>query len=423
MTTDSGEPGFRPFDEFLAVTKISRHRHYRGRPEVRIRNKAAFNELRRHLLSIYAGVNVIHSYVDNHGQTFDCVPIEQQPALRKSGRALARPPELPPLWPDSPSTLIGSRQSTSVQPAHKDRYGNKVACPPGTVPIRRITLDELTRFESLRHYQRKASGWILRRTAVAAPDTPAAASQHEYAFAWQDVANLGGQSILNIWAPPVTGDQVFSLSQQWYVANGTAGAQTVEVGWQVFPQRYGHSDPVLFTYWTADGYQHTGSYSNEAGNFVQYSATCPVGIALDVVSVADATQAEVQVCFILSNGNWWLFVGGTTADHAVGYYPTSLYGGGPLATQAAQIAFGGETLGVTSYPPMGSGAFASKGAGQAAYQRNIGYFPAAGGTLPAAVSPAQQWPQSYTIAVQRSDPWGTFFYFGGPGGTPTPPGT
>jgi hypothetical protein len=191
--------------------------------------------------------------------------------------------------------------------------------------------------------------------------------------------------------------------------------QTVEAGWQVFPAKYRHSKPVLFSYWTADGYERTGSYSTDQHEFVQYSARCPLGFALDRVSIPDAAQAEIQTTFLLSRGNWWLFVGGTSAAHAIGYYPASLFGGGPMALAAATVDFGGETCGTDRFPPMGSGAFAARGFKEAAYQRNVTYFDANRRKQQADLDPQQAWPSKYTVEVQNSADWGEYFFFGGPG--------
>ena len=378
----------------------------------------AFEEKRQHLLNLYSGVTVQHSFVDDSGQVFDCVPVAQQPALKKSAGPLATPPALP----GKAKALSAPVGGVVLDGTRTDRFGNKMVCPPGTVPIRRVTLDEMNRFEDLHHFLRKGprsdqrSASQLLRPLIA----PSVEPPHEYAHAYQPAANVGGHSILNVWAPNVTGNQIFSLSQQWYVASGGNGLQTAEVGWQVFPQKYGHSQPVLFTYWTADGYTSTGSYSNDAGDFVQYSANCPVGTALTQTSVSGGTQAEIELSFVLSDGNWWLFVNGTDSAHAVGYYPTSLYQNGPMTTGATEIDFGGETVGTGSYPPMGSGAFASGGSGKAAYQRNIEYFPPGGGVQAASLTPSQDWRDSYTIDLETSADWGEYFFFGGPGSSAQP---
>src|SRR5919199_531713 len=43
-----------------------------------------------------------------------------------------------------------------LQPGRKDQHGNDMTCPPGTVPVRRVTLQELMRFETLDQFFRKS---------------------------------------------------------------------------------------------------------------------------------------------------------------------------------------------------------------------------------------------------------------------------
>jgi hypothetical protein len=407
------------FEEFHKATLTALHEHYQGRPHAKVRSREAFEEQKRYLLNLYQGVNVKHTFVDSGGQVFDCIPIDQQPALKMLGRPISKPPSLSHLGSFEPRATRAMEIFPPLSPDRKDRYGNAMSCPQGTVAIRRITLEELTRFESLDHFRKKnprnASKPARRRPSIEAPDV--SNPPHEYAHAYEIVDNIGGHSVLNVWSPPVTGDQIFSLSQQWYVAQGNLGVQTAEVGWQVFPQKYGHSKPVLFTYWTADGYQQTGSYNTDAGDFVQYSATHPVGIAIDAISTTNGTQSEIELTFMLSEGNWWLYVNGTDAEHAVGYYPVSLYQNGPMTSNATEIDYGGETVGLTTYPWMGSGAFSKEGYKKAAYQRNIYYFPPSGSTQDANLTESQDWPGSYTITVAHSNDWGEYFFFGGPGGS------
>lgn len=231
--------------------------------------------------------------------------------------------------------------------------------------------------------------------------------------AFRNVNNLGGHTILSVWSPAVTGDQIFSLVQQWCAASGPAGVQTVEVGWQVYPRMYGHAKPVLFVYWTRDSYQH-GAYDYQ--NFVQYGGAHPLGIAFEAVSVPGGAQVEVELSFLLAQGNWWLFVNGIDEQHAIGYFPTLLFAGEPMMTGATRIEFGGETAGDTSFPPMGSGAFAAAGQDQAACQRSIHYFSTAGDMHPATLTAAEEWHAAYTIEIVATAEVDPLFYFGGPGG-------
>ena len=410
--------GIQSFADFKRELEIGQHSAYGSRPNAKVRSASAFDEQRRHLIDMYADVEASHSFQDSGGQIFDCIPIKSQPALKKSGAPLAMPPSLPQ------ATAVAGQTTKVAPPLHEgrlDAHGNEMNCPSGTVAIRRLTLEELTKFETLDHFLKKSPRRPRRHFRSHAVKVAGVAPQgestpHEYAHAAQDVANLGGHSILNVWPLTVQKPEIFSLSQQWYVAETAAVLQTVEVGIQVYPEKYGHAKPVLFTYWTADGYQTTGAYNNDNKDFVLWGSAYSPGMALDDVSQPDGNQVELEVSYFLHDSNWWLFVGGTDQNSAVGYYPASLYRNGPLETGATSIDFGGETVGVGKYPPMGSGSFAAGGYKVAAYQRSIYFYDPSGNVVPARLETSQDWPNSYTIEMTSGDDWGEAFYFGGPGG-------
>jgi hypothetical protein len=123
----------------------------------------------------------------------------------------------------------------------------------------------------------------------------------------------------------------------------------------------------------------------------------------------------------LTGGKWWLFLQGDGAYEAVGYYPVSIYKRGQLSKNATVIDYGGETVGAASWPPMGSGSFASQGPSQAAYQSLI-FYNAGTGTTDTKwgnLGASQPSPKCYTLKLTPSSSGGssgTYFYYGGPGG-------
>jgi hypothetical protein len=308
-----------------------------------------------------------------------------------------------------------------------DRHGNAMKAPEGTIPIRRLTLDELTRFRNLQEFFQKqpiprttaTSGPVTGIVEEGEPTTPSAdvAQNHRYAYTIQTVDNIGAHNSISVYAPAINSDQIFSLAQHWYAAGSGAGHQTLEVGWQVYPQKYGHSLPVLFIYYTPDNYA-TGAYNLDAPAFVQTNSAWTIGGALSPVSTAGGQQMEIEITVYLHQGNWWIYLGGVQSSNAVGYYPTSIYNGGAMATKATEVLFGGETVtSQVSWPGMGSGSFANGGWQQSAYQRNIYYFPPTGGAQWANLTAQQPSAPCYTLNLaSAAAPWGVYFFFGGPGG-------
>jgi hypothetical protein len=417
LTTLSENKGFPTFREFIDSATSATPEDYLAHPTAKVANEEAFREMQRHIAQHYEGIEVTHSFADDNGQVFDCVPIEQQPSLRGLVGEIPKPPDLPYEGGGKAGTPGELQVEPQLRPDQKDQYGNARWCPTGTIPMRRITLEEMIRFESLDKFFRK-SPVGGRHPHLSAPRTPEENDQHRYAHAYQFVDNWGGLSKITLWQPPVVGpDQIFSLSQVWYTGGHGAQLQTVEAGWQVYPTKYGNPNACLFIYWTADDYQH-GCYNLDCTAFAQTNHTWTLGGAFSQVSTPGGTQYLLQFGWILQPGvGWWLFLASTDASDAVGYYPISLFQGGQLASNATRIDYGGETCSTGSWPQMGSGAFASAGHGQAAYQRNIVYeLTGIGGTTPANLTPSQESPNCYTVAPDSSGDWGTFIYFGGPGG-------
>jgi len=107
-----------PFDVFLTQTRDATFNDYAQRPGARVLNAAVFHTMQQHILQRYAGLRAVRSlFVDN--EVFDCIiEVEAQiPALAEPG-----------------------------------------GCPEGSIPMRRITLDELTRFQTLGDFLGKRRG-------------------------------------------------------------------------------------------------------------------------------------------------------------------------------------------------------------------------------------------------------------------------
>lgn len=411
---------FVPFDQFVQSLHAARPEHFLNVPHSNIADAGSFDEIRTYLIKYYDSTTALHSFVDANGSVFDCIPIEQQMSRRGQPGAIATAVDLPgwsatlaPGAPHAPARALVQLHADFV-----DIYGNQMLAPDGTIPVRRLTLEDLSRFRNLRHFMQKrpSDGGGIRPPGASGP-SPQVAATHRWAHAFQNVNNLGGTSFVNVWDPSIGANQIFSLSQHWYVGGSGAALQTAEVGWQVYPKLYSNTKPCLFIYWTADAYHSTGCYNLSCSAFVQTNKNWALGGALSPWSVAGGTQYELDIAFYLVGGNWWLYLGGGAAANAVGYYPASIYHGGAMATHASEIDYGGEVVGTTSWPPMGGGAYASAGWQHAAYQRQIQYFPTGGGRTDAALTASANAPCYTSLVVKYAAPWNETVWFGGPGGT------
>ena len=405
------DKGIQDLRAFVASVGNSTHAQIKAARTSAVENEDAFEEMKQHILELYRGVEAQHSFlVEDGGQVVDCIPIEQQPAIRRFGGPVLKPRPLPEGSPSSDEPLPGG-----LDPESKDRFGNAMWCPDGTIPMRRITLDEMARFRNVGAFLQKSPlGGGGPRGAGTGAETK------QYATAgWGNQPNNGGYSTLNVWNPTVqpSQSQLQSLSQIWFYGGIDAQLQSVEAGWQVQPLKFGTTSPVLFCFYTPDNYQ-TGCYNLECpqGGFVQTNPNITLGTALTRFSSPGGAQVEFGAAYSLYEGAWWLYLAG----NPVGYYPLALFQGGQLASNATWFQFGGETTGAANWPPMGSGAFASAGQTYAAYQRNIWYYDVGGSPHVAQLLAYTTSPGCFTVDLVNKSGlanWNTYFFFGGPGGT------
>lgn len=414
--------GFISFDFFLASVATADAARYVLHPGTKVVSRDAFEDMRRHVLSLYDGVHVAHSFVYNE-QYIDCVPILEQPSARALGlKEIPQPP---------PPTRLARLPAAPPTPSPfelglSDTFGNVIACQAGTIPMRRITLDELSRFATLKDYLRKAPG--------ASPPPPAV----DYAgFKHRTLGtapnNLGAGSQFEVWYPFVDTNQgeYHSLSQLWVLGYGNNTVQSAEAGWQVAPSHYNTNAAVAFIFWTPDGYT-SGCYNLECIGFVQVNNNVVLGAPnWSGPSQPGGQQvvfdAEWEAVRSVQDGTiqaWWFYYNCQTNYYhcAVGYLPVSVYGGGQLSQYSNSLQFGGETYSYnhTNNGAMGSGALPSAGPSNAAYQTWVFYVDltrrARDANLAYLNFPQTDACYGELCTIQVCDS----FYFGGPGGLNCP---
>lgn len=410
-------PKFVSFAEFKASLSSARSETFIRRADAKVGSATEFAKMRAYLVRMYGGATSAHGFLlDN--QTFDCIPLMQQPSVRLLGlHEIASPP---------PDDAAADDAKPDINPG-TDAVGNVQQCAEGTIPMRRITLEELSRYPTLAQFFRKYPAEVPQMVP-GSQGNATSTSSHRWAHAYDNfVLSFGGEAVHNVWTPTIhTGaSEVFSLSQQWYsgrLVGGNAPLQTAEIGWQNYPGKWGGQKAVVFIYWTRDDYKNTGCYNLDCPGFVQTSSTQTLGAALKPVSVQGGVQQEEFFGYNFYQGNWWALVGpNKKQSHYIGYYPKSIYQGGQMAYYADTIDIGGETVGTTKWPGMGSGQWAYKGFKHAAYERNILYrdsnYQLQAPQLTTSVSGANA-SNCYAITTPKyASNWLTYFYFGGPGGT------
>ena len=87
----------------------------------------------------------------------DCIDINTQPGIRRNGqkRSIETPP--PPIIVKDTNEVQEKAQFVKpmLSAKKKDRFGNVTYCEKGFIPMRRITLDELTRYKTLGDFLNK----------------------------------------------------------------------------------------------------------------------------------------------------------------------------------------------------------------------------------------------------------------------------
>lgn len=398
--TSAARSTFVSYDAFLQQTAAAQYGQAARAEGAALKPDAqVFAQMRAYILAHYSGVQVKHSF-QLDGAYYDCATTATQPSLRDLGTThVAAAPA--PLAVPRPA---GQRAATQVAPGAKDAFGNAVACPSGTIPLRRITLADASRFSSL-------DAFLAKQPADQGRPTIDPDNAHRYGVGYQSVANTGSNSWLDVWNN--SGD--FDLSQIWDVSQAST-VQTLEAGWIHYPGKFGTNNSVLFIFWTPNNYS-SGCYDLDCSGFVQTNSSIYLGAGFSTYSTFGGTQYGFGLQYKWYAGNWWLYFSGT----AVGYYPGSLYGSGPLASGSANVVeYGGEAYtGGSNWPQMGSGDWPSAGFGYAAYQNTIFYIDTAGNSQWTYLSPIITNPACYSASITQSasgGSWGTYMYFGGPGG-------
>jgi len=387
------------FADFVAATHAATADAYVGREGFAVANAPELGRMQAHLTTLYEGVTSSQTVRDAAGTTFDCIPVGQQPGLR-GGKPL--------LTPRNP-TLTFNNTAGDAAPRGAEVRPNSVGCGAGTVPMRRITLEQMARFRTLEEFLTGNKRYPLA-------EATANFGIHYYATAYETVPAYGAGTDINIWQPAVPATDAMSISQLWVAGGSGAARQTAEAGWSVYPIKFGTISPVLFEFWTPNNYVY-GCYNLECPGFVQTNPAWALGGVVGPISQPGGAQSTLQYTWWRDSldGAWWLYLGHGSLQ-AVGYIAKAWYGTGQMSINATDVMFGGETgINVNGVPAgeMGSGAFANAGYSYAAFQTKLTYYPTSGGILPIKATILEPTPQCYTVTA-TSGMEITYMYFGGP---------
>src|SRR5262245_22456766 len=140
---------FVSFNDFLQRTRSAQL----ALPNDTFANSAELERMRTHILSLYRDIKPVHSFIDEGGQYFDCFPADEQPGLRRpdgSMGKLASPPQ--PIPTPGTDRVPADAPPNMAEKPKEDEFGNRRECPTGSVPIRRLTLEAMARFRTMKDY-------------------------------------------------------------------------------------------------------------------------------------------------------------------------------------------------------------------------------------------------------------------------------
>lgn len=390
-----------PNDTAFAVERVKS-------PEERAR-------MENYLAEYQKGQKVVKTIIGSSGEFIDCIDLYTQPGVRMNKIERNEIQFAPKTWQEF------IKGDSIVQPAEIETPDMLFmitgdSCPKGAIPVRRLTMETLTRFETLEDFFRKGHGYIYPPCGGGGGSS----AGHEYAHAARSVANLGAESVLSLWSPYVEKSNEFSLSQIWVVRGSGSNRETVEAGWQVYKDLYGDWRSHLFIYFTPDNYGSGGGYNLTTGAFVQVNNTVYIGGGFTNYSSLGGSQYTIKILLYKdgTNGHWWLRYGNTW----VGYWPRNRFDDNGLRNQADRIDYGGEIVNTRpnnrhTRTDMGSGHWPYEGYGYAAYQRNIKYVDVSNYYQNATgLNVSYTSDMCYDIHLyESSSSWGVYFYFGGSG--------
>jgi hypothetical protein len=129
--------GITPFKKFVDTVSSAKHVDFAAMGTVA--RADAFDAMKAHILKLYEAVEARHSFADENGSIFDCIPIEQQPSLRGKNEKPGKPTDLPDM-PAARRTKRATKRRRSS--AGRKDHGNVMNCPAGTILICRVTLQD-----------------------------------------------------------------------------------------------------------------------------------------------------------------------------------------------------------------------------------------------------------------------------------------
>ncbi|XP_010496118.1 PREDICTED: uncharacterized protein LOC104773238 [Camelina sativa] len=290
------------------------------------------------------------------GESYGCVDFFKQPAFdHHSMKNHTYHYTMRPIWK-------GMREKKTNNTGFGYLWENGVGCPIGTVPIPRVTKDDLLRLDTFGDDHKPRGSW---NTTTDYPSSVLHFNQHHFAVARSidpEQRFNGATMELCLTAPKVKPTQ-YSASR----LHIQIGKDFIQTGFTVNPVLYKDHQPRTFVYTYAGGKSCYNSNCNVGMLLVRQDF--PLGTALKPVSIRGAKTSHYGIFGLIKdqkNGNWWLQFGDQGEE--VGFWPSSRFhqGFGNL------VEWGGEVYSASlPSPEIGYGHFPVEALRYDAYMKRI----------------------------------------------------
>ncbi|XP_059318781.1 protein neprosin-like isoform X1 [Lycium ferocissimum] len=343
--------------------------HYEVEGEQRL-SKAEDLELEKQLKLL--NKPAIKTIKGKYGEIYDCVDFYKQPAfdhpLLKNHNFH---PQMKPTFFNLQRDDISSKMN---RPFNIGLEGG--GCPTGTVPIRRITKEDLIR--------RRLASQI--RDADDSPDGDGIESnvsdgtKHPKGFG-------GGYKFATVQIPyklriKMAGvGAIISLHNPQHLSGHEhsggrikvqKGIDSIQVGWTVSPPVYGDTHTRSYIYFKAG---KLACYNTQCPGFVHINTAIPLDGELPGSSYGGPIyDLPMEIARDIPSGNWWFHLGIGSKFTPIGFWPAKIF------TSLKGFATSAEFGGVVYSPPgvrepsMGSGYFPVGDLKKDAYCRKSTYF-------------------------------------------------
>ena len=408
-----------------------------------------------HLTKVNADRSFVRRVLKNgNGRHIDCVDFEEQPgvrSLKKIGayqkidvsQFKAPTTSFPAGFQEAqPEPMFDENDTIPSDIWSSEARSKAQICAPGTVPIIRKEVSELTKYSTLEEYLQNQSVSVTTNS-LRHYDGPG--TGHWHAGVRQDTTNYGAFGSFNLWSPTIrdpSNQDGFSLAEislgSTYTPGTSGPPHTLELVFKKSPYEYGDQNIHIELCATKNTYTDAcinGECASYIG-FVQYGSI-PIGSSIGPSSAYQGTQYYANFQIIRVGGlpllitNWLLMLGSTV----IGTVPAVMYynanGNSDLAWNSPRVHLYGETYSTTPLTPssndMGSGQFANyaptsgwDGFGQYAWISQMKYWPYS--NSPTVTTPINSGyietdnPNCYNAAYANNpDVYNWYIYYGGPG--------